>query len=107
MRAMREEAITIQVAIMLVRMSEVDHNIILAIEETPLELDNRSGEQSALWEKVYAALNILKEQSNKTTNDIERVQTLLTHIIHSGEDSLSRQWALEARDLIQALCKKV
>jgi hypothetical protein len=46
-----------------VDIAEVDHLIILAIEETPLDADNKSGEQSDVWEKVYKALNLLRSKA--------------------------------------------
>lgn len=54
----------------LVDLADVENLIISAIELTPLDLDNRSGEQSELWEKVYTALNELR---NKVIEDGEAV----------------------------------
>jgi len=46
-----------------VKLSDVDNLIISAIEDTDCDLDNRSGEQSALWSKIYDALNQLRAKA--------------------------------------------
>ncbi len=48
---------------LLIGLADVEHLIISAIEETDLDLDNKSGEQSEVWQKVYEALSLLRTKA--------------------------------------------
>lgn len=58
-----------------VDLAQVDNLIISAIEATPLDADNRSGEQSDVWNKVYDALNELRAEA-KTLPDLVNEQII-------------------------------